>query len=155
MSSPLSAAQSADMASQSTGHKIWILPATSIFSTSVSQRESRNINSEIKYLRFLEKLLYRVSQNKVCRGYKLFHNCLYPLYFNFHFIDFQSHDLEDWETLEALLWVCSSLCLSQKIIRFKSMNLNSFLEWQKLLDIFESNLDFKNIIKRLAKWLKT
>ena len=32
---------------------------------------------------------------------------------------------------------------------------NSFLEWQKLLDIHESDFDFKNLIKSLVKWLKT
>ena len=34
-------------------------------------------------------------------------------------------------------------------------SVNSFLEWQKLLDIHESDLDFKNLIKSLGKWLKT
>ena len=68
-----------------------------------------------------------------------------------------SHDLEDWETQEAQMWVHPSVHSSQKIIRFKSMNssVSSFLEWQKLLDIHESDLDFKNFIKSLAKWLKS
>ena len=67
-------------------------------------------------------------------------------------IIFQSRDLEDRDTQEAQ--ICHHM--SQKIIRFKSMNssVNSFIEWQKLLDIHESDLDFKNLIKSLAKWLK-
>ena len=50
---------------------------------------------------------------------------------------FQSRDLKDRETQEAQMWVCPS----QMIIRFKSMNssVNSFPEWQKLLDIDESD----------------
>ena len=46
---------------------------------------------------------------------------------------------------------------SQKIIGFKSMNssVNSFLEWQKLLDIDESDYDLKKLIKNSEKWLKT
>ena len=57
----------------------------------------------------------------------------------------QSCDLEDQETQEAQM----SFRSSQKIIRFKSMNssVNSFLEWQKLLDIHESDLDLKKIRK--------
>ena len=46
---------------------------------------------------------------------------------------FQSRDLEDRETQEATMSVCMCLLsVSQKIIRFKSMNssVNSFLEWQ-------------------------
>ena len=41
-----------------------------------------------------------------------------------------SHDLEDWETQEAQMWVHPSVHSSQKIIRFKSMNssVSSFLE---------------------------
>ena len=37
--------------------------------------------------------------------------------------------------------VCMSVCMSQTLIRFKSMNssVNSFPEWQKLLDIDESD----------------
>ena len=55
------------------------------------------------------------------------------------------------------MFVCLYVCMSQTLIRFKSMNssVNSFPEWQKLLDIHESNLDFKNLIQSLAKWLKT
>ena len=56
-------------------------------------------------------------------------------------VSFQSLDLEDRETQEATMSVCMCLSVSQKIIRFKSMNssVNSFLEWQKLLDIDESD----------------
>ena len=35
---------------------------------------------------------------------------------------FQSRDLEDWETQEATMSVCMYVSVSQKIIRFKSMN---------------------------------
>ena len=70
---------------------------------------------------------------------------------------FQSRDLEDRETQEAkCLYVCLSVCISQTLIRFYSMNssVNSFLEWQLWLDIHGSDLDLKNLIKSLAKWLK-
>ena len=45
-------------------------------------------------------------------------------------INFQSRDLEDRETQEATMSVCMYVSVSQKIIRFKSMNssVNSFLE---------------------------
>ena len=33
-------------------------------------------------------------------------------------------------------------------------SVNSFLEWQLWLDIHGSDLDLKNLIKSLAKWLK-
>ena len=58
--------------------------------------------------------------------------------------DFQSRDLEDWETQEATMSVCMYVCLSQKIIRFKSMNSSviSFQEWKKA-------------IRYSWKWLKT
>ena len=39
-----------------------------------------------------------------------------------HRCDFQSRDLEDWETQEATMSVCMYVSVSQKIIRFKSMN---------------------------------
>ena len=46
------------------------------------------------------------------------------------FENVQSHDLEDWETQEAQMWVHPSVHSSQKIIKYKSMNssVNSFLE---------------------------
>ena len=34
-------------------------------------------------------------------------------------------------------------------------SVNSFPEWQKLLDIDESDYDLKKLIKNSAKWLKT
>ena len=55
---------------------------------------------------------------------------------------FQTHDRE---TQEAQM----SIHVSQKIIRFKSMNssVNLFTEWQKWLDITESDYDLINLIK--------
>ena len=60
---------------------------------------------------------------------------------------FQSRDLQNQGTQEA--HVCMYVCMSQKIIRFISMNssVNSFLEWQKLLDIDESDYVLKKMIK--------
>ena len=62
---------------------------------------------------------------------------------------FQSCNQQDQETQEVTMFVshkqqkinCVSIRLSQKINRLKSMNssLNSFLEWQKWLDIHESD----------------
>ena len=45
-------------------------------------------------------------------------------------VNFQSRDLEDRETQEAQMSVCLSVCMSQTLIRFYSMNssVNSFLE---------------------------
>ena len=58
----------------SIGHKIRIRPAyRHIFSQSVKPWESKSINSEIRKVQFFEKLLYRVSLNKVYGGYKRFY----------------------------------------------------------------------------------
>ena len=45
-------------------------------------------------------------------------------------LNFQSRDLEDRETQEATMSVCMYVCMSQTLIRFKSMNssVNSFPE---------------------------
>ena len=88
---------------------------------------------EIGRLKKPQCLYVSVSQ-KIIR-FKLMNSNVNSLMFSSRmlltkFENVPSHDLEDWETQEAQMWVHPSVHSSQKIIRFKSMNssVNSFLE---------------------------
>ena len=59
----------------SIGHEIQIRPTyRHIFPQSGKPWESKYINSEIRKVQSLDKLLYRVSQNKVYGGHKWFYD---------------------------------------------------------------------------------
>ena len=55
--------------------------------------------------------------------------------------DSRSHNVCMYVCMYVCMSVCLYVCMSQTLIRFKSMNssVNSFPEWQKLLDIDESD----------------
>ena len=57
------------------------------------------------------------------------------------FLVSRSRRSRDSRSHNVCMFVCLYVCMSQTLIRFKSMNssVNSFPEWQKLLDIDESD----------------
>ena len=58
-----------------------------------------------------------------------------------YFLVSRSRRSRDSRSHNVCMYVCLYVCMSQTLIRFKSMNssVNSFPEWQKLLDIDESD----------------